>query len=213
MKYDLHVHTDYSPDGSLSPEMVIKIAKSRDLQGVAITDHNTIKGGVEAKRYETGNFTIIVGSEIKTDRGDLIGLFLTDEVQSRNLQEASSEIRSQGGLVVIPHPFDRFRRSAINPTVEEARMADALEVYNSRCLLQRCNKMAMEMARKIGIGITAGSDAHFSREIGSAGIITDSDDLKTAIIRGQVRVFGRRASLLNYNRYLSLRLGRKGEGD
>ena len=87
-------------------------------------------------------------------------------------------------------------------------MADALEVFNSRCLLQKCNKMALELARKIGTGITAGSDAHFAREIGRAGIITDSDDLRSAIIQGQVGVFGKRASLLNYNRYLSLKLGR-----
>src|SRR5512146_3370953 len=116
MKYDLHVHTAYSIDGSLSPEKVVKIAKSRDLQGVAITDHNTIKGGIEAKRYETDSFNVIVGSEIKTNRGDLIGLFLTEEVHSRDLQGASSEIRRQGGRAVIPHPFDRFRSSAINPT-------------------------------------------------------------------------------------------------
>jgi predicted metal-dependent phosphoesterase TrpH len=208
MKYDLHVHTAYSPDGSLSPENVVRIAKSRGLRGVAITDHNTIKGGIEAKKYEAGSFEVIVGSEIKTNRGDLIGIFLTDEVQSRDLQGASSEIRAQGGLVVIPHPFDRFRSSAINPTEEDARMADALEVFNSRCLLQKCNKMALELARKIGTGITAGSDAHFAREIGMAGIITDSDDLRSAIVQGKVGVFGKRASLLNYNRYLSLKLGR-----
>jgi predicted metal-dependent phosphoesterase TrpH len=110
--------------------------------------------------------------------------------------------------VVIPHPFDRFRSSAINPTEEDVRMADALEVFNSRCLLQKCNKMALELARKIGTGITAGSDAHFAREIGMAGIITDSDDLRSAIVQGKVGVFGKRASLLNYNRYLSLKLGR-----
>jgi predicted metal-dependent phosphoesterase TrpH len=208
MKYDLHVHTAYSPDGSLSPENVVRIAKSRGLQGVAITDHSTIKGAIEAQKYVAGGFEVIVGSEIKTNRGDLIGLFLTEDVQSRDLQETSSEIRAQGGLVVIPHPFDRFRSSAINPTEEDVRMADALEVFNSRCLLQKCNKMALELARKIGTGITAGSDAHFAREIGRAGIITDSDDLRSAIIQGQVGVFGKRASLLNYNRYLSLKLGR-----
>jgi predicted metal-dependent phosphoesterase TrpH len=213
MRYDLHVHTNYSIDGSLSPEKVVKIARSRDLQGVAITDHNTIKGGIEAKRYETDSFNVIVGSEIKTNRGDLIGLFLTEEVHSRDLQGASSEIRGQGGLVVIPHPFDRFRSSAINPTEEEVKMVDALEVFNSRCLLMRCNRKALKIARELGTGITAGSDAHFAREIGSAGIITHSDDLKSAIVQGQAEVFGRRSSLLNYNRYLSLRFGHGGEGD
>lgn len=213
MKYDLHVHTAYSPDGSLSPENVVRIAKSRGLRGIAITDHDTIRGGIKAKKYETKSFEVIVGSEVKTDRGDLIGLFLTEEVCSRGLQGASSEIRAQGGLVVIPHPFDRFRSSAINPTDEEAKMADALEVFNSRCFLGRCNRKALEMARRIGTGITAGSDAHFAREIGTAGIIINSNDIKTAIARGQSEVFGRSASLLNYNRYLSLKLGGRGEGD
>jgi len=212
MKYDLHAHTAYSVDGSLKPESVIKIAKSRGLSGIAITDHNTIKGGIEAKNYETDGFEVIIGSEIKTDRGDLIGLFLTDEVFSRDMREASVEIKEQGGLVVIPHPFDSFRGSAINPTVEDARMVDAIEVFNSRCLLPKCNKKALDLARKVGSGITAGSDAHYAREIGMAGIITSSDDLKLAIARGQVEIFGKRASLLNYNRYLSLKLGRRGDG-
>jgi predicted metal-dependent phosphoesterase TrpH len=207
MKYDLHVHTSYSTDGSLSPANVVRIARSRRLRGIAITDHNTIKGGVEAKKYETDNFTVIVGSEIKTERGDLIGLFLTEDVQSRNIQGASAEIRGQGGLVVIPHPFDSLRGSAINPTVEDARMVDAIEVFNSRCLLPKCNRKALNLAKTVGLGITAGSDAHYAREIGTAGIITDSHDLKSAIVRGQVEIFGKRASLLNYNRYLSMKLG------
>jgi predicted metal-dependent phosphoesterase TrpH len=208
MKYDLHAHTACSPDGSLKPESVVRIAKSRGLRGIAITDHNTIKGAIEAKKYETNGFEVIIGSEIKTDRGDLIGLFLTDEVLSRNMHEASAEIREQGGLAVIPHPFDSFRGSAINPTVEDARMVDAIEVFNSRCLLPKCNKKALQLARKIGSGITAGSDAHYAREIGMAGIITSSDDLRSAIVGGQVEIFGKRASLLNYNRYISLKLGR-----
>ncbi len=213
MKYDLHVHTSYSIDGSLSPENVVRIAKARGLRGIAITDHNTIQGGVEAKKYETDGFDVIVGCEVKTDRGDLIGLFLTDEVRSRDLRGASSEIRAQGGLVVIPHPFDRFRSSAMNPTDEEASMADALEVFNSRCLLDRCNRKALKVARRVGIGITAGSDAHFEREIGTAGIIIESGDIRTAIVWGQSEVFGRRSSLINYNRYLSLKLGGRDEGD
>ncbi len=197
MKYDLHIHTAHSPDGSLSPESVVRIAKSRGLQGIAITDHNTIKGGIDARRYETEGFEVIVGSEIRTDRGDIIGLFLTDDVRSRDLEGAFFEIREQGGLVVIPHPFDRFRGSAINPTVEEVRMADALEVFNSRCILDRCNKKAMKMAIRAKTGITAGSDAHSAGEIGAAGILFDSIDVRTAILKGQSEVFGRKASILN----------------
>ncbi len=212
MKYDLHVHTLHSPDGSLTPEAVMRIAASRGLQGIAVTDHNTIRGGMDAKRYETESLEVIVGSEIKTDRGDLMGLFLTEEVKARDFFGASSEIREQGGLVVIPHPFDRFRKSAINPMPDEMRLADALEVFNARCLMDRCNKKALAMARETGMGITAGSDAHFAREIGTAGLIIDSDDLRTAIIRGRAEVFGKRASLLNYNRYLSLKLGGRDDG-
>lgn len=203
MKFDLHAHSTYSPDGSLSPEKLVRIAQLKGLSGIAVTDHNTIKGGLEARKHETESFKVIVGEEIRTTRGDLIGLFLTEEINSRDFQKVVVEIREQGGLAIIPHPFDMFRDSAMNPTDEEAKIVDGLEVFNSRCILKRCNENALRLAQKINSGMTAGSDAHFEGEVGNAGVLTDSDDLKSAIIKGQVSIFGRRSFLQSYKRPLS----------
>ena len=89
MKYDLHIHSKYSSDGVLDPEKIVKIAAKRGLNGVAITDHNTIIGGLKAKNYETEDFKVIVGSEISTERGEIIGLFLKEEIKPGNVQEVS----------------------------------------------------------------------------------------------------------------------------
>lgn len=82
MKYDLHVHSKYSVDGYVEPEVIVKTAQKRGLSGVAVTDHNTIKGGLKAKKYETEDLRVIVGSEIETNRGEVIGLFLSEEIKS-----------------------------------------------------------------------------------------------------------------------------------
>ena len=89
MKLDLHIHSKYSSDGVLDPEKIVKIAAKRGLNGVAITDHNTIIGGLKAKNYETEDFKVIVGSEISTERGEIIGLFLKEEIKPGNVQEVS----------------------------------------------------------------------------------------------------------------------------
>ncbi len=93
MKYDLHIHSKYSSDGVLDPERIVRIAMKRGLNGIAITDHNTIKGGLKTKKYENADFTVIVGSEISTERGEIIGLFLEEEVKSTNVQEVITEIK------------------------------------------------------------------------------------------------------------------------
>lgn len=102
MKFDLHIHSKYSYDSLLRPGTIIKVAKKKGLDGVAITDHNTIRGGVEVlKVNKDDDFVVIVGSKIKTECGDVIGLFLTDEIRSRVFADVVGEIRSQGGLTVL----------------------------------------------------------------------------------------------------------------
>jgi predicted metal-dependent phosphoesterase TrpH len=203
MRYDLHIHSIYS-DGVLHPEKIVRIARDVGLSGIAITDHNTIKGGLEAKKSETADFKIIVGSEIKTNRGDLTGIFLTQEIRSRDFRAVIREIHEQGGVAIIPHPFDRNRRSAFKPSEEETMLVDALEVFNSRCMTQSDNDRALYLARKLHMGQTAGSDAHLGREIGNAGIITDAQDLRTAIETNDLEFFGRRSS--SFNKYYTVAL-------
>jgi len=174
MRYDMHTHSKYSPDSILEPRAIVKRGRKRGLAGVAVTDHNTIKGGLEAKRYETEDFKVIVGSEIMTDRGEIIGLFLNEEVEPKELEVVSEEIREQGGIVVVPHPFDRIR-PGLQPTDEDAKFFDCIEGFNSRCLFQSYNKRAVEFASRHKLPVTAGSDAHFGWEIGNAFIRANAD--------------------------------------
>ena len=118
MKIDLHIHSKYSHDGSLEPEQIIEIARKKGLSGVAITDHNTIRGALEAQKYQSEDFRVIIGAEIMTEKGEVTGLFLSREIKSRRLQEVIAEIKAQDGIVIVPHPFDSLRRSAFHITKE-----------------------------------------------------------------------------------------------
>ncbi len=209
MKYDLHIHSKYSSDGVLDPERIVRIAMKRGLNGIAITDHNTIKGGLKAKKYENADFTVIVGSEISTERGEIIGLFLEEEVKSTNVQEVITEIKEQNGIIVIPHPFDELRHSAFHPAEEDAKFIDCVEGFNSRCVYQKYNKKAVEFGIKHNLMITAGSDAHFANEIGNAGIITETEDVREALMKNEVQIFGKRSLLVNQVGTKVLKLWRK----
>jgi predicted metal-dependent phosphoesterase TrpH len=162
MIVDLHIHSKYSFDSILEPSKIIKVAKEKDLAGVAITDHGTIKGALEAKRFnQDPNFLVIVGCEVNTDIGDIIGLFLRKELLSRNSREVIEEIKEQGGIVVLPHPCRDHKL-----TDDLIEYIDIIESFNSRS--NRCeNFYAKELAMKHNKPMIAGSDAHLAREIGS----------------------------------------------
>jgi len=208
-RIDLHVHSKYSDDGVLDPEEIVRIAKKKGLVGIAITDHNTIKGGQEAQRYETDDFKVIVGAEILTDKGEITGLFLSKEIESRHLEDVINEIKAQGGMVVVPHPFDGLRHSAFHITEEYAGLVDAIEGFNSRCVLAGYNRRALKFAAQYNLPIVGGSDAHYASEIGLAGIITHSDDIRMAILQHDLEIFGKRSPLLNHVRTKTRKLWRK----
>ena len=185
MKFDLHIHSKYSYDSFLSPERIIKIAKKRGLDGVAVTDHNTIKGGVETTRINKGdNFIVIVGSEIKTEYGDIIGLFLNEEIESRIFMEVVEGIRDQGGLVVLAHPF----RKGINLPIDLLKYIELIEAFNARSP-KSLNVKALELARKFNKSMTAGSDAHIGFEIGGGRTIMNGE-AKEELKRGDTKVEG-----------------------
>lgn len=193
-KYDLHVHSKFSYDGTLEPKEIIKLAQKRGLNGVAITDHDTIKGGVKAKEFETEEFKVIVGAEIETRRGEILGLFLKDEISSRDPREVAEKIRLQNGVVVIPHPFDTFRLGKFSPKAEDVALIDCIEGFNARCIFQGANEKAINFAREHGLGVTAGSDGHLKSEIGNGGIRTNEEEVRNAILHGKVELFGKRSS-------------------
>jgi predicted metal-dependent phosphoesterase TrpH len=198
MKYDLHIHSRYSADGVLDPSAIVDIARKNGLSGIAITDHNTISGALAAKKYETEDLQVIIGAEITTEKGEITGLFLSREITSRKAEAVIYEIKSQGGLVVIPHPFDDMRHAAFHPSDKDSRFIDALEVFNARCVFLEYNRRAWEFARRHRLPALAGSDAHFANEIGNAGIISYSRDIKEAIINKNNAVFGNKSRLINH---------------
>jgi len=200
LKSDLHIHSKYSDDGILDPEEIVRIAKDRGLNAIAITDHNTIKGGQEAQKYETSDLKVIIGAEIMTEKGEITGLFLSEEVKARHFLDVIAEIKAQGGLVIVPHPFDELRHSAFHITSEYANLVDAIEGFNSRCIFQRYNRKAVEFAAQYDLPVVGGSDAHYANEIGLGGIITESDDIRRAIIDNNLTLFGKRSSVMNHVR-------------
>lgn len=165
---DLHMHTVYSKDSVLSLKTLAKLLKRYNLH-VAITDHNTIKGALAfKKRFRGLGNRIIIGEEVKTLQGEVIGLFLQDQVKPfMDVFETVDNIRSQDGLVLIPHPFDRLRRSRLKPDFLLRIKPDIFEVFNSRTLFEKYNIQALRFARNHNLLMGVGSDAHYWFEVGS----------------------------------------------
>ena len=167
---DLHCHTRASFDSLASPRAVVRAAAERGLTHLAITDHDRIEGALEARELAPAGLTIIVGEEIRTADGDIIAAFLERAVPpGLSAAETIVAIREQGGLVGIPHPFDRFRGSLMR----DARMAalapvvDWIETHNAR-LVGGGNDLAVDFARTHHLPGVAVSDAHSVLEVGVA---------------------------------------------
>jgi predicted metal-dependent phosphoesterase TrpH len=182
---DLHTHSRASFDSLASPASMLRTAASRGLTHLAITDHDRIDGALEARRIAADiapSVTVIVGEEIKTLDGDLVALHLTEAVPpGLPADEAIAVVRAQGGLIGIPHPFDRFRGSLLRDERMEDLVdrVDWVEAHNARIAVGKGNQMAAELAVSHGKPGIAVSDAHSAFEVGVAYTVLDGD-LSTA---------------------------------
>jgi len=198
MKIDLHIHTKYSVDSISEPEKIVKIAKKKGLDGIAITDHNTNKGWNDMlKAGKKHGLKIVLGEEllIKTKKGhyEILALFLNERIYSKQPDEVMNEIKDQNGVIAIPHPFDPLKARPNDFTLLVNKI-DALEVFNSRVTLPIFNEKALNFAKKHNLGMTGGSDAHIELEAGNAYTIAKANDLesfKRAILRRQTKVTGK----------------------
>ena len=118
LKADFHMHTRYSPDSDMSPERLVRKCLQVGLNCIAVTDHNTIEGALRVR--QVAEFTVIIGEEVGTSDGEVTGLFLNETVPSGlSAVETAKRIKEQGGLVSLPHPFDRFRGGVISTAALE----------------------------------------------------------------------------------------------
>ena len=203
MRIDFHVHSKFSWDSFMEPAKIIQYAKKRGLNGSAITDHDTIKGGIEAKGLIKSNddFLVIVGAEIKTDVGEIIGLFLNEEIKPRAVLDVIDEIKCQDGIVVLPHPYRNVNKSINKLSPEIISTLDAIEAFNSRNT-QDEDKKAQKFAQWKKMPMVGGSDAHVLPEVGFGFTLFehfyDEEDIRKAILNIQTKVGGKhRSSILH----------------
>jgi hypothetical protein len=208
-RVDFHSHTGHSKDSLCPAHALLAAAARRGLAALAVTDHDTVDGALQAlalvarhpQRY--GGLVILPGEEVKTAQGELIGLFV-DKTIPRGLspEETIIRIHDQGGLVIVPHPCDRLRHSRLQAGALERVVAqvDAFEVFNARTSFDADNREAEAFAELHDLPRVAGSDAHASWEVGHTYVeldeppATTAQALLTQLRRG--RVVGKRNSPL-----------------
>jgi Glycosyltransferase Family 4/PHP-associated/PHP domain len=171
---DLHLHTDWSHDCSIPASELVEHAQAIGLGGIAVTDHNVFGGALETVELARGrDLVVIPGEEVKTDgQGEVIGLFLEQEIpRGMSFGDTIAAIREQGGLVYLPHPFDRMH-AIPDPATVHRHLAeiDVFEVYNARLLRDSFNDEALRFARKYRLLQGAGSDAHVLQGLGTGAV-------------------------------------------
>ncbi len=170
VRVDLHTHTMWSGDSTTTPEEFASAVEHSGLDVVCITDHNAIEGAVELRHRLACR--VVVGEELRTAAGEIIGLFLTERVpMGISHVDAAKAIRDQGGVVYIPHPFDPMRRNMNEAALYELAendLIDAVETLNAKTSLASLNRRAAEFAAEFGIVGGAGSDGHVPDALGAA---------------------------------------------
>ena len=191
---DLHIHSDYSSDGILQLEEIVAGCRRAGLQGCAVCDHERV---LTDDIDLPDDFLLIRGVEIATQYGHLLGLFVTEPIETTDFEQAARAIHAQGGLTVMAHPFAHNIPDAV---LESAvPLLDGLEVQNSRVEWKnrKANRRALSFARKHRLFPHAGSDAHVYEELGGGRITVEVDQLtpeavKAALLAGQGKIWGKR---------------------
>jgi len=197
MKADLHIHTTFS-DGLSSPEEIVDIAIERGIDIICITDHRETEGAIRAMRYAFDKEILVVpGIEILSKAGDVLGINVKKVIpDGLSVKETFSEIRKQGGIAVIPHPFDRpFTGFWGGEKLIKDVSPDAIEVFNAGVFFKNSNKKALKFARENNFCFTAGSDAHIKDYVGrgllySSENISSEKDLIKIIMEKRATVLG-----------------------
>jgi predicted metal-dependent phosphoesterase TrpH len=200
-KADFHIHSKYSMDSSTSLDQIIRACGKKKINCIALSDHGAVEGALELKKIAP--FYVIVAEEILTTRGEIMGMFLQEQIPSGlSIDESIKRIKEQGGLFCAQHPYDKVRKDALQADVMEeiAGRIDLVEIFNARSPLLRSSQQAKEFAEQHKLPGCAGSDAHAAFEIGNAYVempeFKGKEDFLAALANG--KVYGRRASPLTH---------------
>ena len=190
---EFHCHTYASKDSLTRPADLIAMARRKGIDRVIVTDHNSIAGAREA--YRIDHELVIVGEEIMTTKGEILSAFVKEEVPpGLTPLETINILKEQGAFISVSHPFDELRKGGWmeHDLLEILPLVDAIEVYNSRCMLPRFNHRAELFAQKHNIAGTVGSDAHAAFEVGRSLLLLDQftgpDEMRRVIRRGIPKV-------------------------
>ena len=200
LKADFHMHTSYSPDSEMSPEALVARCLKVGLNCVAVTDHNTIEGALIVR--DIAPFTVIIGEEIASAEGEITGLFLKEAIpKGLSPIDTVKLIKDQGGIVSIPHPFDRFRGSVISKKAldEILPYSDIVEVFNSRNNLKADDRKALHFAELHGLLASGVSDAHTPFELGRTYVsMPDFNGTPVSFMESlaQGKIVGKRSTFL-----------------
>lgn len=218
MKFDLHVHSDHSKDSKSSHDDILEIVLKRGLDGFAICDHDTVEGGLacEKRALELGlDITVIPGVEVTSSKGHILVLGIRKNIEPLlSPEETIERARRLGGTVIIPHPF---KQSSHGIGSFEGLDIDAVEVFNSRCILNNVNFKAETEAKRLGIPGVGGSDSHVPEMVGQAYTEIDaSENTMEAVLRaireGKVAPAGKNTPLIIILKQISGRVKQKLKG-
>lgn len=177
LKLDLHIHSQYSEDGSGTILEISKILKKKGLDGMAITDHNTIDGGISALKVASKDFVVIPGLEISTKDGHIIALNVKENIpRNLTIEETIENIIDIGGLPIVPHLYRTLSGIKEKKLKKIINKVPAIEVFNS-CSVMKTNLITMKIAKKYKLGGTGGSDSHIPSFVGEAYTLIDSNNL------------------------------------
>ena len=188
LRVEFHCHSNASHDSLNRVEDLVRTAQEVGLDRLMVTDHNTIRGALEARRLDPE--LVIVGEEVLTLDGELLAYFVREEVPAHLPPEDAIQIlRQQGAFISVAHPFDLRRHGwAIEDLERITPLVDAIEVFNSRVQNPDVNRLALEYARAHGLPGTVGSDAHTLREVGRSSLslpyFETAEELKLVIAQG-----------------------------
>ncbi len=193
LRVETHCHTIFSKDSLTTPEHLLETCRRKGIDRVIITDHNTIAGARAAHALDPER--VIVGEEIMTTRGEILAAFVQEEIPSGlSPAETILRLRDQGAFISVSHPFDRWRNGSWleQDLLDITSRVDAIEIYNSRCMLPAFNSEARRFAAEHALAGTVGSDAHAAFELGQSLMVLEPfqgpEGLRNALPRAAHRV-------------------------